>query len=133
MVPNPPSQPASPILASICDIQYPRHLCLNVRLIPANKLLELQQLGRHLDFRLEEVLRIHIVRRGIAAVLLDVQANRRSRRPSSREPNDDAAPAGEARIETLVGGNGAVEVGIGEVSSLGNSAVYQEPLSAFHD
>lgn len=50
-------------------------LCLDIGLITANMLLELQQLSRELNLSLEEVLGIHVVGRGVAAVLLDVETD----------------------------------------------------------
>lgn len=86
-------------------------------------LLELEQFCGKLDLSLEEVLGIELVLGGVAGVLFNVQADGRSRRTSSRQTHDNAATRVETGIETLVGGDGAIEIGIREVSSLGDSAV----------
>lgn len=86
-------------------------------------LLELEQFCGKLDLSFEEVLGIEIVLGGVAGVLLNVQANGRSRGARSGQTHDNAAAGVETSVEALVGGDGAVEIGVGEVSSLGDSAV----------
>lgn len=51
------------------------NLCLDIRLVTPNKLLELKKVGCELDLRLEEVLSIQVVLRGVGGVLLDVQTD----------------------------------------------------------
>lgn len=85
-------------------------------------LLKLKQLRGKCNFLLEEVLGIEIVLGGIVGVLLNVQTDGGAGRTSAREADDNAAARGEAGKQTLVGGDGAVKIGVGEVAGTGNSA-----------
>ena len=96
---------------------------LDIWLVASDVLLEFEQLGGELDLGLEEVLRVHVVGRRVAAVLLDVEADGRARGAGAREAHDDAAAGREAGVQALVGGDGAVEIGVGEVAGLGDGAV----------
>lgn len=98
-------------------------LGLDIRLVTANVLLELEQLRRKLDLVLQEVLGIKIVLGGVVGVLLNVQADGGAGRASARETDNDAAAGGEAGVQALVGGDGAVQVGVGEVAGLGDGAL----------
>ena len=90
----------------------PPCLSLDIWLVPADVLLELQQLRSKLDLRLEEILGIHIVGGRIAAVLLNVQSDRGSRRAGTRESHDNTAARRETGKETLVRSNRAVEISV---------------------
>lgn len=100
------------------------HLGLDIGLITANELLELEKLGGHLDLGLEEVLGVQVVRLGVGAVLLEVQANGGAGRASAGETDNDAAARGEGGVQTLVGGDRAVKIGVGEVAGASDGAVY---------
>lgn len=105
-----------------CTKLLRRHLGLDIRFVAADMLLELEQLGRKLDLGLEEVLRIQVVCRGVTAVLLNVQTDSRAGRAGTRQTNDDATARGEARVQTLVGGDGSIKVGVREVAGFGHGA-----------
>lgn len=83
-------------------------LGLDIRFIPTNMLPELEQLSREPDLFLKKVLRIHVICRGVTAVLLNVQTDGGARGPRARETNDDAAAGWEAGVQTLVWGDGAI-------------------------
>jgi hypothetical protein len=104
-------------------IRHLIHLCLNIRLSPPNMLLELQQLSRKLDIRLQVNLSIQRIRLSVTGMLLDIQTNSCTRAACTRQTNDDARSVGEFDVETLVGGHAAVEVGVGEIASFSDRAV----------
>lgn len=85
-------------------------------------LLELEKLSGKLNLLLEEVLRVQVVRRRIARVLLNVKTDSGARRASARETNDNAASRRESGVQALVGGDRAIEISVFEVASLGDSA-----------
>lgn len=82
--------------------------------------LELQKSGRKLDLGLQEILGIEVISGGVARVLLNVQADGGTRRAGTRETNNDAATRREASVQALVGRDGTIQVGVGEVASLGD-------------
>lgn len=83
-------------------------------------LLELEQLSGKGNLFLEEVLGIEVVLGSIAGVLLDVQADSGTGRASTGETDNNAAARGEAGKEALVGGDGAVKIGVREVTGTGD-------------
>lgn len=85
-------------------------------------LLELEKLSGELDLLLQEILGVHLVGGGVAAVLLNVETDGGAGGAGAGQANNDAAAGREAGIQTLVGGDGAVEVGIREVASVGDVA-----------
>lgn len=87
-------------------------------------LLELEQLRGKANLGLEEVLGVEAVGGGVGRVLLNVEADRGARGASARETDDETAAGGEASVQALVGRDGAVEVGVGEVAGVGDGAVY---------
>lgn len=108
---------------SLSSSSHCRSLGLDIGLVTANVLLKLQQLRRKLDFLLQEVLGIQVVLGGVVGVLFNVQADGGAGRAGARETDNDPAAGGEAGVQALVGGNGAVQVGVGEVASLGDGAL----------
>lgn len=102
------------MLASISSVHgsntthYVTRLGLDIGLVTADVLLELEELSGKLDLLLKEVLSIELILGGIAGVLLNVKADSSSRRASTRESDDDTAAGGEAGVQTLLGGDGAV-------------------------
>jgi hypothetical protein len=99
------------------------HLCLNIRLRSSNMLLELQQLSRKLDIRLQVNLSIQRICLRVTGMFLDIQPNSCTRASCTRQTNNDARSVGEFDVETLVRGYAAVEVGVGEVTSFSDRAV----------
>lgn len=71
-------------------------------------LLEFQKLGRESDVGLQEILRIQGICLLVAAVLLDIQSDCRSRTASSGKTDDDARAVGELDVESLVGRDASV-------------------------
>ncbi len=86
-------------------------------------LLEFEQLSGHADLGLQEVLGVHGILGRVAGVLLDIQANGGAAGSSARQAHDDTAARREAGVEALVGRDGAVEIGVGEVAGLGDGAI----------
>lgn len=109
---------------SLPDEQLINHLSLDIGLVAADVLLELEELSSELDLGLEEILGIKIVGGGVAGVLLDVKADGGAGGASAGETDDDTAAGGEAGVQALVGGNRAIEVSVGEVAGLGHLAAY---------
>lgn len=87
-------------------------LGLDVRLVTADMLLELEKLSCKLDLLLQEVLSIELIFGGVAGVLLNVKADGSSRGASTGESDNNSATGGEASVQTLLGGNRAVEIGV---------------------
>lgn len=98
-------------------------LSLNIRLITANMLLELEKLGSKLDFLLQEILGIQIVLGCIIGVLLNVQTNGSSRRAGAGETNNDSAARRETGVQTLLGRNRAIQIGVREVARIFDSTL----------
>jgi hypothetical protein len=86
-------------------------------------LLELQQLSRKLDIRLQVNLSIQRICLRVAGMLLDIQTNSCTRAACTRQTNDDARTVREFDVEALVRGYAAVKVGVGEIASFNNCAV----------
>ncbi len=86
-------------------------------------LLKLQQSRCEFDVWLQEVLGVQTVALNITSVLLNVQTNGSARAARSRKTDNDARSIGELDIETLVRRNAAIEIGVREVTSIGNYTV----------
>lgn len=78
------------------------HLGLDVGLVTADVLLELEQASGELDLLLEEDLCVEVVGGGVAAVLFQIQADGGTRGAGTGETNDDAASGGELGVQALV-------------------------------
>lgn len=81
-------------------------------------LLKLEQLGSKLNLLLQEDLGVQVVGGRIVAVLLQVQTDGGARGAGTGQADDDAAAGREAGVQTLVGGDGTVEVSVREVAGI---------------
>lgn len=95
-------------------------LSSNSGLVSTNKLLELEVGHNLVDDILEVVLGRLTKLRGVRLMFLDVESNSGAGRTSSRQSDNKSSAVGELDVQTLVGRDRAVEIGVFKVTGLGN-------------
>lgn len=99
-----------------------RKLSLDIRVLPADVLLELQQRHSKGHVVLEVVLSVHAKLALVALILLNIQTNGSTAAACAGEADHKAAAVVELDIQTLVLGHAAVQVGVGKVARVGHLA-----------
>lgn len=99
-----------------------RVLSLDIRLLTANILLELEQRQGKGNVVSQVLLSIEAELGLVALIALDVQTDGGSAAAGTRQTNDNAAAIVELDVQALVLGDTAVEVSVGEVTGINDLA-----------